>query len=220
MALGFIFTLMTSGAVWMIGSDRIQAVAAYDGAFPGFFGVFNKRLGTPVRVNVLSGLVASGFTVAAIQLLRHQSTADAFTVVLTIAISTTLISYLWIFPAGAVLRRKFPDVHRPYRVPFGDAGIWVSAILITLWVALGTLGLDLPGPDREVDRHHVRLQRHVGRLVPQVRGADARNAGRRPADRSRRLHARCAGSATHGGYPARGRRDACARRGRAVTAPP
>ncbi|HEY8773687.1 MAG TPA: hypothetical protein VIM05_03865 [Gaiellaceae bacterium] len=145
MALGFIFTLMTSGAVWMIGSDRIQAVAAYDGAFPGFFGVFNKRLGTPVRVNVLSGLVASGFTVAAIQLLRHQSTADAFTVVLTIAISTTLISYLWIFPAGAVLRRKFPDVHRPYRVPFGDAGIWVSAILITLWVALGTWVSIFPG---------------------------------------------------------------------------
>src|SRR3954452_21492242 len=100
MALLFIFTLMTSGAVWMIGSDRIQAVAAYDGAFAGFFGVFNSKLGTLVRVNVLSGVVASAFTIAAIQLLQHQSTADAFTVVLTIAISTTLISYLWIFPAG------------------------------------------------------------------------------------------------------------------------
>src|SRR5438093_5645984 len=145
MALGFIFTLMTSGAVWMIGSDRIQAVAAYDGAFPGFFGVFNRRLGTPVRVNVMSGLVASAFTVAAIILLKHQSTAAAFTVVLTIAISTTLISYLWIFPAGAVLRRKYPEVHRPYRVPFGDVGIWVGAILITLWVALGSWVSIFPG---------------------------------------------------------------------------
>lgn len=36
MTLGFIFTLMTSGAVWMIGSDRIQAVAAFDGAFWGY----------------------------------------------------------------------------------------------------------------------------------------------------------------------------------------
>src|SRR5206468_227075 len=95
-ALGFIFTLMTSGAVWMIGSDRIQAVAAYDGAFPGFFGVFNRKLGTPVRVNTLSGIVASVFSILAIILLKHQSTANAFTVVLTIAISTTLISYLWI----------------------------------------------------------------------------------------------------------------------------
>ena len=32
-ALGFIFTLMTSGAVWMIGADRVLAVSAYDGSF-------------------------------------------------------------------------------------------------------------------------------------------------------------------------------------------
>ena len=35
MAIGFIFALVTSGSVWMMGSDRILAVAAYDGAFPG-----------------------------------------------------------------------------------------------------------------------------------------------------------------------------------------
>jgi amino acid transporter len=138
MALLFIFTLMTSGAVWMIGSDRIQAVSAYDGAFAGFFGVFNSKLGTPVRVNVMSGVVASAFTIAAIQLLNHQSTASAFTVVLDIAISTTLISYLWIFPAAAVLRHKYPDVPRPYRVPYGNWVMWVSTALITFWVALGT----------------------------------------------------------------------------------
>jgi amino acid transporter len=145
MALGFIFTLMTSGAVWMMGSDRIQAVAAYDGAFPGFFGVFNAKLGTPVRVNVMSGVVSSAFAVVAIELLKHQSTASAFEVVLTIAISTTLISYLWIFPAAAVLRRKYPEVHRPYRVPFGDAGIWIGSLAITTWVALGTWVSVFPG---------------------------------------------------------------------------
>ena len=64
---------MTSGAVWMIGSDRIQAVAAYDGAFPGFFGVFNRRLGTPVRVNVMSGVVAVVFTIVAIKLLKNRA---------------------------------------------------------------------------------------------------------------------------------------------------
>ena len=61
MTLCFIGALVTSGAVWMIGSDRIQAVAAYDGAFFPFFGVFNRRLGTPVRVNVLSGIASTVF---------------------------------------------------------------------------------------------------------------------------------------------------------------
>ena len=138
MTLAFVGALVTSGAVWMIGSDRIQAVAAYDGAFFPFFGVFNRKLGTPVRVNVLSGIASSVFCIAAISLLKNQSTAAAFTVVLDIAISTTLISYLWIFPAALKLRYTHPEVHRPYRHPWGMAGIWVSTILTTGWILLGS----------------------------------------------------------------------------------
>jgi glutamate:GABA antiporter len=138
MTLSFVGALVTSGAVWMIGSDRIQAVAAYDGAFIPFFGVFNKRLGTPVRVNVLSGITSSAFSITAIYLLNNQSTASAFTVVLDIAISTTLLSYLWIFPAALKLRYTHPEVHRPYVHPFGIKGIWVSTILTTGWILLGS----------------------------------------------------------------------------------
>jgi glutamate:GABA antiporter len=138
MTLGFIGALITSGSVWMIGSDRIQAVAAYDGAFFPYFGVFNRRLGTPVRVNVLSGITASAFAITAIYLLKNASTAAAFTVVLDIAISTTLLSYLWIFPASLRLRYTHPHVHRPYRHPWGMAGIWASTVLVTLWIALGS----------------------------------------------------------------------------------
>ena len=43
MVLGFIFALVTSGAVWMMGSDRILAVAAYDGALPRVL----RRASTP-----------------------------------------------------------------------------------------------------------------------------------------------------------------------------
>jgi amino acid transporter len=144
MTLCFIAALVTSGAVWMIGSDRIQAVASYDGSWFRFFGVFNRRLGTPVRVNVLSGIAASAFCIAAIILLKHQSTANAFTVVLDIAISTTLLSYLWIFPAALKLRYSHPHVHRPYVHPFGMTGIWISTILTTGWIALGSFEAIFP----------------------------------------------------------------------------
>ena len=138
MTLGFVGALVTSGAVWMIGSDRIQAVASYDGAFIPFFGVFNKRLGTPVRVNVLSGITSSVFSIVAIFLLKNQSTASAFTVVLDIAISTTLLSYLWIFPAVLKLRYSHPEVPRPYLHPWGKVGIWTSTLLVTFWILLGS----------------------------------------------------------------------------------
>src|SRR5437868_693917 len=144
MTLCFVIALITSGAVWMIGSDRIQAVAAYDGAFFPFFGVFNRKLGTPVRVNVMSGIASSVFCIAAITMLKHQSTANAFTVVLDIAISTTLLSYLWIFPAALKLRYSHGHVHRPYVHPWGMPGIWISTILTTFWIALGSFEAIFP----------------------------------------------------------------------------
>jgi amino acid transporter len=144
MTLCFVGTLVTSGAVWMIGSDRIQAVASLDGAFFPFFGVFNKRFGTPVRVNVLSGVVSSVFMIVAITVF-HNGADSAFQVVLTIAISTTLISYLWIFPAVLKLRYTHPDVERPYRVPWGSPGIWTMTALVTAWIALGSWVAVFPG---------------------------------------------------------------------------
>ena len=58
-ALGVIFGLLSSGVVWLIGSDRAQAVAGFDGAAPRILGHFSKRFGTPIAVNLLSGVVAT-----------------------------------------------------------------------------------------------------------------------------------------------------------------
>ena len=143
--LGFILTLVTSGAVWMIGSDRIQAVAAYDGAFFPFFGIFNKQLGTPVRVNVLSGIASTVFMFVGVSQLKSGGAASAFNIVLTIAISTTLISYLWIFPAVLKLRYSHGDVHRPYRVPGGNTGIWLARGIVTFWIVLASWVAVFPG---------------------------------------------------------------------------
>lgn len=143
MTICFVGTLVTSGAVWMIGSDRIQAVAAYDGAFFPWFGVFNRTFGTPVRVNVLSGIVSTVFCFSAIRFF-NSGEDSTFYIVLTIAISTTLISYLWIFPTGWKLRRSHPEVPRPYRVP-GRHGMAIFAWLITFWVALGSFVAVFPG---------------------------------------------------------------------------
>ena len=133
----------------MIGSDRVQAVAAYDGAFFPFFGKFNAKLGTPVRVKVLSGVVSTIFMIAAVQL-STGSNAATFTVVLYLATSTTLLSYLLIFTAALKLRYSHPHVERPYRVPGGKAGIWVSVTLITGWMVLGSWVALFPGTLEEL----------------------------------------------------------------------
>ncbi len=143
-AVGFILTILTSGVTWIMGSDRALAVSGYDGAAPRSLGVFSARFGTPVRVNVLSGLVATTVLVAA-HSISGGSAADYFGVVLGLAISSTFVSYLAIFPAALVLRYKARDTVRPYRVPFGTAGIWVSTVLATGFILIGCLALIWPG---------------------------------------------------------------------------
>jgi amino acid transporter len=97
-ALLFILCLLTSGATWIMGSDRALAVSCYDGSGPRFLGVINAKYGTPVRVNVFSGIVATIVVILA-QQITSGNAAKYFDAVLGVTISTTLISYLLIYPA-------------------------------------------------------------------------------------------------------------------------
>ena len=62
------------------------------------------------------------------------------------ATSTTLLAYLWIFPAALKLRYTEPGVHRAYRVPGqGNASMWILVTIVTLWAALGAWVAVFPG---------------------------------------------------------------------------
>jgi amino acid transporter len=144
-AVMFVFALLTQGSAWMIVSDRMQAMAAADG---GFFtrklGAFHPRLGTPVRTNLLSGAVATLFMLAAMQLANGDAGA-VFAVVLTVAVTTLLLSYLVVVPALVLLRLRRPEVERPYQVPFGDRGFLVCAGLVYAWILVGSWSALFPG---------------------------------------------------------------------------
>ena len=148
-AATFIVVLLTQGAAWMVATDRMQAVAGADGAFPAYFGRFSPRFGTPLRINVLSGLIATAFMTAALLVLSgdggSEEAANLFLVVLLIATTTLLISYLLIVPTLLGLRRRYPATSRPYRIPFGTVGSWVITGVVLFWVALGVVVAVAPG---------------------------------------------------------------------------
>jgi amino acid transporter len=145
----FILALLTSGVAWIMGSDRAMAVSAFDGAGPRYLGVISAKYGTPVRVNVFSGILSTLVLIGA-----HQVTGgDAeklFTTVLGLAISTTLVSYIGIFPALAVLRHKLPNVKRGYRAPAATfLSVWLTLLILfaTVQLFFPGLGLDWFGDD-------------------------------------------------------------------------
>jgi amino acid transporter len=146
-AATLIVVLLTQGAAWMVATDRMQAVAGADGAFPAYFGRFSPRFGTPLRVNIASGLIATAFMSAALVLLTNEDgdAASLFMVVLLIATTTLLISYLIIVPTVIALRHRYPDLRRPYRVPFGALGLWLVTTVVMFWFGLGTIVAVAPG---------------------------------------------------------------------------
>jgi amino acid transporter len=144
-ALLFIIGLLGLGSSWMMATDRIQAMASADGAFfSGWFGEFNERFGTPMRVNILSGVMASIFLVAGMQLVNGDSGA-IFKVVLSCAISTLLVSYILIIPALMKLNRNFPEIHRPFVTPGGRRGFQIMGSVVLAYILIGSFGVIFPG---------------------------------------------------------------------------
>jgi glutamate:GABA antiporter len=140
----FVFALASAGATWIMGADRTEAVASIDGGGPRVLGRFSARFGTPIGMNLLSGAVATALMVAAFKITGGNS-SRYFAAVLGLTISTTTISYLFIFPALIKLRRSRPEVERPYRVPWGTAGAWICSVVPTFWALLATVALIWPG---------------------------------------------------------------------------
>jgi glutamate:GABA antiporter len=138
-----ILTLVGSGSVWLEGADRTQAIAALDGAAPSWMGKFTS-FGTPIAVNLSSGVVASVMCVLVL-LVTKGSLANFFSVMLALTISSTTLSYIFIFPALTILRRKYPRAERPYRVPGGQFGAWAAVIITELFVVVTVITLVWPG---------------------------------------------------------------------------
>jgi glutamate:GABA antiporter len=142
-AIALIVTLVSSGAVWLEGADRTQAIASLDGAGPKWMGRFTS-FGTPIAVNLASGVVSSGF-VLCVFLATSGKLANFFAIMLGLTVSTTAVSYFFIFPALVRLRKLYPDTHRPYRVPGGMAGAWAAAIITEAFVVITAITLLWPG---------------------------------------------------------------------------
>ncbi|RKR76612.1 APC family permease [Frondihabitans australicus] len=138
-AVLFVACVLTSGVTWIMGSDRSLAVSGYDGAAPRFFGVIDAKLGTPVRVNIFSGIVSTVVLVLATTITEGNA-YKFFGAVLGVTISTTLISYLLIFPSLWKLRRSHPDVERPFRMP------WMRGLTVVLMLLLAFTVVQLMAP--------------------------------------------------------------------------
>jgi len=120
-------------------------------------------------VNVSSGVVASVMCVLVL-LVSRGSLASFFAVMLALTISSTTLSYLFIFPALTILRRRYPDADRPYRVPGGTVGAWTAVVITELFVVVTVVTLVWPGAINELfgQSYSVQANWQVSRMFFEI----------------------------------------------------
>ena len=107
-------------------------------------GRFSAKLGTPVNVNFLSGVISTIVFVAAAKIASGSASAT-FDVMIGIVLTFTTISYIVIFPCLIKLRYSHPHVNRPYKVPGGIVGVWICGVVCTFWAVFASLVAIFPG---------------------------------------------------------------------------
>jgi amino acid transporter len=167
-ALGLVLAYASSGGTWLMGADRTYAVSALDRTAPSFFGRFSSKYGTPIAVNTMSGIMATIAVMAAILVTAFGSggITTLFLLVLGFTLSTNTLAYLFIFPAFLLLRYRYPDVPRTYRVPGGMLGAWIVTLLPFTYAAIASYFILIP-PDSYVSKSGVnRLTYELTQFIP------------------------------------------------------
>src|ERR1700676_217740 len=164
-ALAFAVALASSGGTWIMGADRTYAISALDRTAPLVFGRFSGKYGTPIAVNLMSGIMATIAMVAAILVNTYGqgNMPTLFGLVLGFVIATATIAYLFIFPSFLILRYKYPNVPRVYRVPGGMVGAWIVTILPFAYALVAVIFILVPS---SVPSSVSRLTYELTQFVP------------------------------------------------------
>jgi amino acid transporter len=132
--VALLFTFLGNMVTWSIGANHSIAATGMDKTAPGIFGHESKLFGTPDYAFYLMGGIASVVTVINFTLFANND--SIFWTIFALSSVVFLLPYVLMFPALVVLRKKFPDQPRPYRVPFGEFGVWLWTVLCELGILL------------------------------------------------------------------------------------
>jgi len=112
-------------AAWILGPSKGLLVSARHGLLPP---ILQRRTHGDVPVNILI-LQAAVVTCLVFVFLLMPTVSSAYWILTALTAQLYLIMYLLMFLSALILRYKRPDVHRPYRIPFGNSGMWLVAAL-------------------------------------------------------------------------------------------
>ncbi len=119
--------ILTSWNAFLMGAGRATYALAHCGMLPRWLGVLHPRYGTPHRAIILIGISSMFAPLFGRPMLVWVANAGGLGIV---------IAYAMVVASFLILRRKEPDMPRPYRVA---AGNWVGGAALLMSLAIGWL---------------------------------------------------------------------------------
>jgi amino acid transporter len=129
-----LFTLVSNMISWTLGGVEVLDEAEFTKK-TNLLGHRNKKYNTPDYSYILMGVISTLLILLNFSL--TESANDAFWTILSFSFLVFFLPYLWLFPTAVKLRNQDADTPRPYKVPFGKFGLYVSSILGFLFITLG-----------------------------------------------------------------------------------
>ena len=136
--IGILYAFFAALIPWTIGANRAAAEAAARGDLPLMFARMSPTRRTPVGAAHLTALVSAVFTLTYgfLYWRTDGSIDELFWSIFAFSSIVFLLPYVVMSLAFLKLRHADPDAHRPYMVPGGRVGAWLSAVLcVALLVA-------------------------------------------------------------------------------------
>ncbi len=114
---------MGGAATWLIGPIKGIYVSAKNGNLPPFFQKVNSK-GIPTNLLIVQ---ACWISLICIGVLSMKTVNIAFWFSVAISMMVYVTVYFLMFLSAIRLRYKEPNTPRKYRIPFGNAGMWIIA---------------------------------------------------------------------------------------------
>lgn len=111
-------------SAWIIGPTKGLLISARDGSLPHFMTKTNAR-GAPVVILLTQGLI---FTLLTCTFVLQDSINEAYWILSDLSAQMALLVYVFMFAAAIKLRYTDPDRPRAYRVPGGNAMMWLVSL--------------------------------------------------------------------------------------------
>ena len=129
-AVPIIALLTVAGALgelnaWAIAGVKGLFVTTEHGCLPPLFHKVNKH-NTPTNLLFFQAIVV---TITAFIFLFNTNTNVSYWLLSALSAQMYIMMYILLFISGIVLRYRRPKVHRAYRVPFKNVGIWVISVV-------------------------------------------------------------------------------------------